>query len=70
MQKRGEYFDVQLAVDGVLSVGQEVHASAREQFHTEESWMQYLIRSAQTLIALFGDARDNKVIPEQEMAAA
>lgn len=66
-RKEGEYFDVQMAIDGVLAVPQEIHASVREEsFPTEESWMAYLVRSAQSLIQVFGDARDNKIVMDMD----
>jgi hypothetical protein len=70
LRKEGEFYDVQLAIDGVLSIPQEIHASVKaEQFPTEESWMAYLIRSAQTLIETFGDARLNRIIDPESVAA-
>lgn len=55
--KEGEYYIVQLAVDGVLCVPLEVHASARDCYPDEQSWLDYLRRSAVSLIDLYGDAR-------------
>lgn len=60
-RKEGEYYDIQLAIDGVLSVPLEVHASARECYSNDSrgelEWFQYLQRSSETLIQVYGDAR-------------
>src|SRR6476661_5236037 len=49
LRKEGEYFDVQVAIDGVLSPSMEIHASAREQYREEADFISYLTRSAQTV---------------------
>jgi hypothetical protein len=69
----GEYYDAQLAVDGVLAPAMEVHRSVREQYPKEADFMQYLARSAGTMIQLYGDARhpQHAALPEElAMAAA
>lgn len=68
-KKVGEYYTTQLAIDGVLAIPQEIHASILEHFQSEKSFWEYLIRSAQTLIQVFGDARENRVIHPEEVAA-
>jgi len=57
LQKSGEYYDAQLAVNGTLAVPMEIHASCREQYRTEAEFIAYLTRSAETMIDLYGDAR-------------
>jgi len=71
-RKEGEYFDVQVAIDGVLSPSMEIHASCREQYPRDDEFEAYLLRSAQTMIDLYGDARypNPAVTPEMEMAMA
>lgn len=65
-RKEGEYFDVQLAVDGVLAPSMEVHASARECYEQNErgerEWLDYLTRSSVSLIDVYGDARHPRPI--------
>lgn len=56
-RKEGEYFDVQVAIDGVLAPAMEIHASSREQYREEQEFLDYIARSAQTMIDLYGDAR-------------
>lgn len=72
LRKEGEYFDVQVAIDGVLAPSMEVHASAREKYREEASWLEYLCRSAQTMIDLYGDARypNPAIAPEMELSMA
>lgn len=57
LRREGEYYDAQLAVDGVLSPAMEVHASVREAYPREEDFLSYLARSAETMIRIYGDAR-------------
>jgi hypothetical protein len=57
LQKSGEYYDAQLAVDGKLAVPMEIHASCRDQYPTEAEFIAYLTRSAEMMIELYGDAR-------------
>lgn len=57
LTKSGEYYDAQLAIDGTLAIPMEVHASVREQYPREADFIQYLVRSAETMIDLYGDAR-------------
>lgn len=69
--KNGPYFDVQVALDGVLAPSMEIHAEAREQYPTETAWIDYLTRCAESLIAIYGDARHprNLSIPDIEQMA-
>lgn len=62
LQKIGEYYDVQFAIGGVLAPSMEVHASAREQYRTEQAWLDYLTRSSETLLQMYGDARHPRSI--------
>lgn len=56
--KDGEYFKAQFAIDGVLAPRVECHASIpAERRWTDTQLMAYLIRSSETMIDLFGDAR-------------
>lgn len=69
--KSGEYYDVQIAINGVLSPAMEIHASAREQYPREADFISYLTRSAETMIQLYGDARvpQAAMSPEELMMA-
>lgn len=69
--KEGEYYDVQVALNGVLAPSMEIHAEAREQYPTEQAWIEYLTRCAESLIAIYGDARHPRhlSIPDAEQAA-
>jgi hypothetical protein len=55
--KRGDYYDVQVALNGTLAPSMEIHAEAREQYPTEQAWIDYLTRCARSLIDIYGDAR-------------
>jgi hypothetical protein len=68
MRKEGEYFIVQLAIDGVLAPSMDVHASAREEYRTEQSWMEYLVRQSESLIEVYGDARNPRPVSPAFMA--
>lgn len=71
LRKEGEYFDVQVAIDGVLSPSMEIHASSREQYREEKDFLDYIARSAQTMIDLYGDARHPlPAMTPEEMATA
>lgn len=61
-RKDGEYYDIQIALNGTLAPAMEVHASAREQYTTDALWFDYLERSAQSLIDIYGDARNPRPI--------
>jgi hypothetical protein len=70
-KERGEYLEIQCAIDNVLAVPMDVHKSAREQYPTEPAWIQYLTRCADSLIKVFGDARyPRRIDPEQFAATA
>lgn len=59
--KDGEYFKAQFAIDGILSPPVECHASVpAERRWTEPQLMAYMVRSSETMIDLFGDARLNR----------
>ncbi len=71
LTKRDEYYDVQLAINGVLAPSMEVHAAAREKYQDEKSWLQYLTASSETLISVYGDAREKRdLIPYEEAMAS
>lgn len=59
---------MQLAVNNVLAPPMEIHVDARSQFPTEREWEQYLERSAETMIQLYGDAENPfpAINPEEE----
>jgi len=55
--KQSEWIEVQIAIDGTPSVPFMEHASTRERFTTEESWISYLCRRASEMISIYGDSR-------------
>jgi len=56
-------YEVQLAINGVPAIPGEVPASIRELYPTDEAFIEYCARQAETFIALYGDARDNRIVP-------
>lgn len=69
--KAGDYYDVQVALNGTLAPSMEIHAEAREQYPSEQAWIEYLTRCAESLIAIYGDARHPRhlSIPDAEQFA-
>lgn len=66
-RKNGEYWQGQYAIDEVLSAPVECHASVPIEHHwTEKQLIAYLIRSSETMIDLFGDARLNRLVEGAE----
>ena len=64
-RKDGEYFHAQFAIDGVLSPPVECHASVPdERKWSDDQLKDYLLRSSETMIDLFGDARFNRPLNE------
>jgi len=57
LEKFGEWYTAQAAVDGTPCVPFHFHASERERFPTEESLMAFIERQARMLIEQYGDAR-------------
>lgn len=57
-RKDGEWYRGQYAINGVKAHPVECHASVPAERHwTEAQIVAYLVRSSQTMIELFGDAR-------------
>lgn len=53
----GEWYKVQVAVDGVPAVPFEFLKSVRDSMRSEEEFLNYLYRQGVTLREQFGDAR-------------
>lgn len=58
---------IQLALRDKLAVPMTVEASAFWDHPTEELQAEFLKRSAQTLLNIYGDARDGRVLSDQEV---
>lgn len=65
-EKIGEFFHVQMGIDGTLSHPMQIHASARDQFSRDADWEAYLERAGQTMINLYGDARHPQELIQPE----
>lgn len=57
LHSRGEYLEVQCAVDGTPAVSMDVHKSIRDSFLVEDDFLDYLAQSTATMISIYGDAR-------------
>lgn len=66
--KRGEYFDIQLALNGRLCVPFQVHASVRETFVRDDDFEKYLQRQGESLLMTYGDVREMRVEPLAALA--
>lgn len=65
LKKEGEWWYVQMAINGVPCLPFDVHESIRvEKFPAEEAFLDYLERQAQSMIDVFGDARQQHANPE------
>lgn len=59
--KEGEWWIVQIAVDGVPCIPFEVHEYTRRSFFPNDTdFEKFLERKAEDMIALYGDARHSK----------
>ena len=58
---------IQLALRDKLAVPMTVEASAFFDHKSEEAQMDFLKRSAETLLNIYGDARDGRVLSDHEV---
>jgi len=57
-RERGdEFIEIQVAVDGMLALPMDIHKSVRDVYSDEDSWLNYLTQSGETMLGLYGDAR-------------
>jgi hypothetical protein len=61
---RGEYVEVRVAIDGHPTLPMDVHKSIRECYRTEDDWKDYLTMSGETMLDLYGDAREPMRVDE------
>lgn len=68
---RGEYVEVRVAVDGTPSLPMDVHKSIRDMYPGEDQWLDYLAQSGETMLTLYGDAREPIPldVPEEQLQA-
>lgn len=52
------YVSMQFAIEGVLAPSIDDHKSSREKYKTEEEWLRHNAQFSETLIHLYGDARN------------
>lgn len=69
-REAGEYITVQVAINSTPAASMDVHKSIRDACPDEDAWLNYLTGAADTMIQLYGDARDRRDYLPAEMAVA
>jgi len=64
----GDEIEVQVAVDGKLSLPMDIHKSVRDAHPTEDEWLDYLTHSGETMIEVYGDARYPTYVESEVLA--
>ena len=59
--------EIQLAIDGHLAPQMDDHVASREEFRSEEAYWTRVARGSETMLHLYGDAR-NPLTPEESAA--
>lgn len=65
LRKDGEWYEASIGLCGILAPSFQVHASDYENFLTDESREAFLVRKAEEMISLYGDARDQRLEPQE-----
>lgn len=64
--KRGEWWQCQVAIDGIPSVPFDVHDADFRGFRTDELRNQFLARQAMSLIDSYGDGRQPRPVNAEQ----
>jgi hypothetical protein len=64
-EPREGWITVRCAVNGKLAIPFQVHRSDIEQYRTEKEFLDFCERQGSTLISQFGDAREQRVEPQE-----
>jgi len=65
---RGDVLEVKVAVDGQLALPMDIDKQVRDVYPGEDQWLDYLTQSGETMLTIYGDAREPMYVDEQVLA--